>query len=216
MADVNLILRNNKWHFITAGVILIIVVLLIIFVRYFSTDTNNESLANDSCDLPVTYTSPPTTIEEQSPSSETSCSVTPSVNTKNNQKEKEEEEEEEVKNAMKATDELPLKYFAELLVGKLVADAKIIAAKNKNPKPYYRNLMVEIYAKFQQLAMTLPPSERIRGNVFLGEIKKVIQKYENQQEGGSRKNCRTNQQDVMNLVNKHENLICIVYPSLIG
>jgi Skp family chaperone for outer membrane proteins len=124
----------------------------------------------------------------------------------------EELHQEELEQVMKRTDAQPIEYFAELLVARLVADAKVISAsRGKNQKTYYQTLLSEVYKKLSQLSNTLPTDERIRGNTLLVEIKRVIKNFDTQEGAGV---VRADSTDVMNLINGQENLLCIIYPSL--
>jgi len=135
---------------------------------------------------------------------------------KENEKAKSKEKGKEEAEGEETGEEQNVGYFAKQLVNKLIIDAKNISSGRKEKDTYYQNLLVEVYKKFQSLAETLPLNEKKRGDVFLKEIKNAIRNFEEteQQQGAGFFLTPVREYDLVDLINKHERLICHIYPSL--
>lgn len=101
---------------------------------------------------------------------------------------------------------------ASKLVAELMKNAKL--ASNKNRK-YYQRLLIEIYLRFTKLNSTLlSDKDIVKSKTFLKELKKVINKYEEEspsQYGGV---ATINEKDIAQVLNKSDKSICLVYPDL--
>lgn len=201
--DLSQIFKDYRWYFITFGVSILILTILAILVWYFRSPPPVVPV-NGTCFDPVT--------EEILRDADYRVADSGTQERSEEERTREDPPQEELEQVMKRTDSQPVEYFAELLVARLVADAKVISAsRGKNQKTYYQTLLSEVYKKLSQLSNTLPTDERIKGNTLLVEIKRVIKHFDNQEGAGV---VRADATDVMNLINGQENLLCIIYPSL--